>query len=159
MVSLGIDISTRRIAIGGIRDDNTLVTKMLELNPAARGARRLVGARMTAHAALGAHAGEALVIVVERPNHRSNGMALLGLAFCVIEAAQAACPGAIVMDCPPSTWKAQVLGHGHADKQAALAFAADLGHETNDDDVADALCLAEYGWARWRASNPGREAA
>lgn len=156
MIALGCDISTRKIAVAGIREDGSLVTRALELSPDARGARRLVGARLTAYAALGGHAGEAAVIVIENPYNRgfkgTPGMALLGVAFVCIEAAQSACPGAVVMDCPPATWRKSVLGHGRADKDDAVRFAAGLGYDGNDLDIAEALCIAQHGWERWHAS-------
>jgi hypothetical protein len=158
MIALGIDVSTRALAIAGIRDDDAtppgrIVTSKLELDRKARGARRLVGARLAAHAALSGHATEACVIAIEVPivGGRANNKELLAVAYVVVEAAQAACPNAIVMDVPLSTWRKDVLGHGNADKAAALVYAMDLGYTDGDDDLAEALCVAEYGWGRWRA--------
>lgn len=152
MIALGIDVSTKKIAIAGIRDNDTIVTKALELNPKARGARRLVGARLVARAALSGHASEACMVVVENPMHARPNMGTLGIAFVVIEAAQAACPNAVVMDCPPSTWRKSVLGHGRADKDDALRYVKRYGYLGNDDDIAEALCLAQLGWDRWNAA-------
>jgi hypothetical protein len=156
LIALGVDVSTRALAIAGIRDDDrrSIVTRKLELNPKARGARRLVAARTVAHAALGGHATEACVIAIEVPiiGGRANNKELLAVAYVVVEAAQAACPNAIVMDVPLSTWRKHVLGHGNADKAAALAYGTELGYTDGDDDVAEALCVAEYGWGRWRTA-------
>lgn len=149
MISLGIDVSTKKIAVAGIRSNGSVVTRALELNPDHRGARRLVAARTTAYAALGGHAGEACIVVIEEPWHRHNSAPLLGVAYVVIEAAQASCPGAVVMDVKPASWKKDVLGHGRAGKDDALEFAERYGYAGGDDDIADALCLAQLGWDRW----------
>ncbi len=152
MISLGVDISTKKIAIAGIRrgvKGFTLVTRSLDLSPDARGARRLVGARMIAYASLGGHNTEAAIIVVEAPINKAQNYELLAIANVVEEAAQSACQGAVVMSCPPATWKLAVLGRGNATKDDALAFAHGLGYVGDDDDIADALCLAQLGWNRW----------
>lgn len=151
MIALGIDVSTTKIAIGGIREDVSLVTKALELDPNARAARRLVGARLIAYAALGGHAGECCACVVENPLNRRPNMQLLGVAFVVIEAAQAAMPGAIVMDAHVGTWKKEALGDGHggASKDEVMAHAIALGYQGDDQDIADALVMADCAWGRW----------
>src|SRR3954453_3939708 len=150
MIWLGIDVSSKRLAIAGIRDAGGIVTKALELDPKARGARRLVGARTVAHAALGGHANEAAVIAVEAPiAHGANNNVLLGIAYVVMEAAQSACPGAVVMDVVPPTWRKAVLGKGNATKIHALDYADQLGYQGVDDDVAEALCVAAWGRGRW----------
>ncbi len=154
MIALGIDVSTRKLAIAGVRDDGSIVFHALELSRKARGARRLVGARTAAYGALGAYRTEACVIAVEVPiiGGRANNRELLAVAYSVVEAAQAACPDAVVMDVPLSTWRKAVLGRGNADKDDALRYAAGLGYHGDDVDLAEALCVAEYGWGRWRAA-------
>jgi hypothetical protein len=151
LIALGCDISTRKIAVAGIREDGSLVTRALELSPEARGARRLVGARLTAYAAFGGHAGEACACIVENPLNRRPNMQLLGVAFVVIEAAQAAMPGCVVMDAHVGTWKKEALGDGRggADKAEVMAHAVGLGYTGTDQDVADALCMADAAWGRW----------
>lgn len=158
MIALGIDISTKKIAVAGIREDGSIVTKGFELDPKARGARRLVGARLTAYAALGEHDREAAIIVVENPRTRGGDMGLLGTAFVVVEAAQAACTNVVVMDVYPASWKKAVLGYGRADKLDALRFAHGLGYVGGDDDIADALCIAQLGWMRWEQMTRDRAA-
>jgi Holliday junction resolvasome RuvABC endonuclease subunit len=151
VIALGIDVSTKKLAIAGIREDGSLVTKALELDPNARAARRLVGARLVAHAALGGHAGECCACIVENPLNRRPNMQLLGVAFVVIEAAQSAMPGAIVMDAHVGTWKKEALGDGHggATKEEVMAHAIALGYEGQDQDIADALVMADCAWGRW----------
>jgi Holliday junction resolvasome RuvABC endonuclease subunit len=151
MVALGIDCSTRKLAVAGIREDGSIATHALELSPTARGARRLVGARTVAHAVLQPYAGEACACVIENPLNRRANMQLLGVAFVVIEAAQAAMPGCVVMDAHVGVWKREALGDGYggADKALVMAHARGLGYEGDDQDLADALTMADCAWGRW----------
>lgn len=157
MIAIGCDVSTRKIAVAGIREDGSLVTRALELDPNARGARRLVGARMVAYAAFAPHVAECCACVVENPLVRRADMRLVGVACVVIEAAQSAMPGAVVMDVHVGTWKREVLGDGHggAPKSEVMAHARGLGYQGDDQDIADALALATCAWERWHgATNP-----
>lgn len=152
MIALGCDVSTKRLAICGIRDDpqRSIVTHALDLDPKARGARRLAAARTIAYGVLGAYTREACVIAVEEPFGRGRGgRELRGIAYVVLEAAQASCPNAAVMDVALGTWRSAVLGDGHAGKTEAFDHAAGLGYLGDDDDLAEALSVAEYAWQRW----------
>jgi uncharacterized membrane protein len=47
---------------------------------------------------------------------------------------------------PQSTWKKEIVGNGNAKKLAIMAHVAEhLGLVTEDDNVADARCILEYG--------------
>jgi Holliday junction resolvasome RuvABC endonuclease subunit len=154
VLCVGVDVSTKALAVGGIRADRSITVSRLELDPKARGARRLVGARSTAYGVLSAFAADVAVIAVEVPivGGRANNKELLAVAYVVVEAAQAACPGAIVMDVPLSTWRKDVLGRGNADKHDALWHVEKFGDMGDDHDIAEALCVAEYAWQRWDAA-------
>lgn len=151
LIALGCDISTRKIAIAGIRENGSIATHALALDPTARGARRLVAARETAFAVLKPYAGECAACIVENPLIRKPNMQLLGVAFVVIEAAQAAMPGAVVMDAHVGTWKKEAFGDGFggADKALVMAHAASLGYDGDDQDIADALAMADAAWGRF----------
>jgi Holliday junction resolvasome RuvABC endonuclease subunit len=159
MLSIGIDVSTRKLAVAGIREDGGIATHALELSPTARGARRLVGARTTAHAVLSSYANDCAACVIENPLNRRANMQLLGVAFVVIEAAQAAMPGAVVMDAHVGVWKREALGDGFggADKALVMAHARGLGYEGDDQDLADALAMADCAWGRWRRAQATRD--
>lgn len=155
-----MDVSTRKIAIGGIRDGGKIVTSVLELDPDARGARRLVGARLTAFAAFGAYRTECGACAVEIPLIKRADLRLLGVAAVVLEAAQAAMPGTVVMDVPVARWKKGALGdgHGNADKAEVMAHALTLGYQGSDQDVADALVIADYARGLWERATAGAAA-
>jgi hypothetical protein len=54
-----------------------------------------------------------------------------------------------VMDVPPATWRARILGNGRmsgaASKQAARVYCQRLGAAQRNHDQAEAVCIAMYG--------------
>jgi Holliday junction resolvasome RuvABC endonuclease subunit len=151
MIALGIDVSTRKLAIAGLREDGTITHHALSLDPDRRGARRLREARTTAWAVLdGYRLQDVCCVVVEIPwaANKSN-FALLAIAGVVMEAAQAALPQAVILDVPTPSWKSETVGHGNATKLEVGDHAAGLGYDGSDQDVADALCMAQMAWDRW----------
>jgi hypothetical protein len=148
MIALGVDVSTKKLAIAGIREDSTLTLHALSLDHTRRGARRLAEARSTAYAVLNGYSHECCTVMVEEPAG-GEVRELLRVACVVAEAAQAAVPGALVWTVGQSSWKKQLLGHGHAGKPVTLAFAHGLGYTGDDDDLGDALCMAQLAWERW----------
>jgi len=151
MIALGIDVSTKKLAIAGLREDGSITHHVMMLDPDRRGARRLREARTTAWAVLDSYRlQEVCCVAVEIPwaANKSN-FALLAIAGVAMEAAQAALPGAVILDVPTPTWKSETVGHGNATKLEVADHAAGLGYEGGDQDVADALCMAQLAWDRF----------
>lgn len=150
MNAIGIDPSTRRIAIAALTDKGRLKHRILSI-PDTRGAQRLRAIRDATADALTAFS-EVAVVVVEIPwaNPKfGSSFALLSTAAVLMEAAQFAHPGAIVLDMPTQSWKTNSVGHGNASKLAVMEHAYGLGLSVADQDVADAICMAQAGWERW----------
>lgn len=152
MIALGCDVSTKKLAFAGLREDGSITSHVLSLDPNRRGAHRLREARTTAWAVLDSYRlQEVCAVVVEIPWAGSSpSFSLLGIAAVVMEAAQAALPGAVVLDAPTQVWKRESVGHGNASKGEVADHAAGLGYEGGDQDVADALCMAQAGWNKFR---------
>lgn len=152
MIALGIDVSTKKLAIAGLREDGSITHHVLMLDPNRRGAQRLREARTTAWAVLdGYRLQDVCAVVVEIPwAANKSSFALLSVAGVVMEAAQAALPNAVVLDVPTPTWKSETVGHGNATKLEVLDHVRGLGYGGADQDVADALCMAEVAWNRFK---------
>lgn len=148
MIALGVDVSTWKVAICGIREDGSLTKHPVPLDRRAVGARRLLGARLAAFSVLGAYRNEACIVLVEEPARGD----IQRIACVVTEAAQAAIPGAVVMTARPNTWKLEALGYGAAKKPQIMEHARARGYEGDDQDIADAIGIADAAWGRWHAS-------
>lgn len=149
LVCLGIDVSSTKIAVGAIREDGSIAYHAAAL-PLGAGARRLLTGLEATRAVLHPYRAVAAVIVVEIPwASGASSFALLSMAGVAMAAAQQACPGAVVTDCPTPTWKLESVGRGNATKQDVMVHAHALGYTGVDQDVADALCMAQCGWVRW----------
>lgn len=156
MIALGIDVSTTKLAIAGVREDGSLTWHALPLNPDNRGARRLRAAREAGWAICDSYRKEASAVVVEIPwASGKSSFSLLAIAAVVMEAAQAAIPNAVVMDVPTPTWKLETVGHGNATKAEVMAHVRGLGYEGDDQDVADALAMAQCAGERWMRATKG----
>lgn len=83
--------------------------------------------------------------------HKANGGSTIALAE-VSTVVRTAAPWDHVEQVVPSTWKAAVLGYGHADKEDIQAWLAVTDPELADfcarEDETDASCIAMYGTMR-----------
>lgn len=155
---IGIDVSTRKVAIAGLRRDGSITHHALDINPSARGAHRLRAARDAAWAVLDTYRAQtpiALIEIPRGPQARGSGFSLLACAAVVMEAAQAAIPGAVVMEVVTSKWKVESVGFGNATKEECMEHAKGLGYDGADQDVADALCMAQAAANRWAKHERG----
>jgi Holliday junction resolvasome RuvABC endonuclease subunit len=167
MVSLGIDVSTRKIAVAALPEpgktftlDAPLRHDALDIPTGLAGARRLNQIRMRTYSHISRMYQHAAVIVIEIPWARADSsFALLSAAGVVMEAAQAAVVGAVVKEVPTPTWKAHSVGHGGANKSQVMDYARTLGYDGDDQDIADALAMAAAGWDFWRRDVDRAEAA
>jgi Holliday junction resolvasome RuvABC endonuclease subunit len=149
MIALGADVSTKKIALAALRDDGTFKLHNIAVID-ARGARRLMQVRAAVRVAVMGRFPETAVAAVEIPWAASaSSFSLLAIAAVTLEAIQAAVPGAVVLDVPTQTWKKDSVGHGNASKADVLAHAQGLGYQGDDQDSADALCMAQGAWERW----------
>lgn len=156
MIWLGIDVSSRKLAIAGIRESGSITYHAIPIAAGTAGARRLREARDATWAVMGAYRDDGATVTVEIPWASSKGgssFVLLSIAAVALEASQAAIPGAVVMDVPTSSWKMESVGYGNASKDDVMRHAAGLGYAGADQDVADALCIAQCGMERWLASD------
>lgn len=145
MIALGCDVSTKKVAIAGIREDGTQTHHTLLLDHNQRGARRLVEARSVAFTVLRGYRAECHSVMVEEAWKGD----IQRIAIVVSEAAQAALPGALVWTASPGMWKRETIGDGAATKDVVMAAAQGLGYEGRDQDLADALVMAQCAWERW----------
>lgn len=161
---LGVDVSTKKIAVAGLRYDGTIEQAVLFLDPDGRGARRLHEAREQVTDRLRGIFGPRVdAVCVETPWAGTRpSYPLLGLAAVCLEAIQATWPGAVVMDVTTGEWKRETLGdgHGNATKEQVMTHVrAAHGYSAGDQDVADALAMAECARERWWASMTDPEEA
>ena len=154
MVSLGIDPSTQKIAVAGLDEDGSVSHQVFYVPGDVAGARRLRYIRQVLAVEL-RQWPTVPVIVVEipwSPRSRGTSFSLLASAAVIMEAAQYAHHDAVVLDTPTASWKDDSIGDGRASKQDVMTHAIGLGLEVDDQDVADALCMAQAGWVRWHAA-------
>lgn len=146
MIAWGVDVSTRRIAIGAIDMTGAVHAVSRDVPQDRRGARRLVEVRRAAQTA-GWHlsqdfGGQPSAILVEDPTFGGRTNPPLIQAFGVVLEAMAfdyLCP---VLEIPVGTWKREALGKGNASKDDIWAEAMRLGIEPANQDEADAICIA-----------------
>lgn len=152
MICLGIDPSSKRLAFAALKDDGDIAHHVVVIPDELRGAQRLHSIRRVTVESLQGY-GMPVVIVVEIPwaNPKAGGSSfvLLSIAGVLMEAAQEACPYAVVLDMPTQVWKRDSVGNGNASKADVLTHAQALGMVGTDQDVADALCMAQAGWGAW----------
>lgn len=153
MLALGIDISTRKIAVVGITERGDLHTHAIGVPAGRTGAQRLCVMRTVLASSLKAERWQdTCVALVEIPwAAGSSSFALLSATGVVLETVQAQFPGAIVMDVPTPSWKRETVGHGMAPKQDCMTYAQGIGYDGTDQDLADAACMASAAWGRWHA--------
>lgn len=151
MTALGIDPSTQKIAVSGLDESGEVSHQVFRVPDDVVGARRLRYIRTLLHVEL-KQWQDVAVIVVEipwAPRARGTSFALLASAAVLMESAQAAHHGAVVLDLQTAVWKELSIGRGGASKEDVMAHALGLGLEVDDQDAADALCMAQAGWVKW----------
>lgn len=156
MIALGVDPSTKKIAVAGLTDRGETRSRIMPVGDIT-GARRLSVIREMTIAAVTtiAHNHEVAVIVVEIPwANPSSGSSfqLLASAGVILEASQHAHPGAVVLERPTQSWKKLSVGNGNASKTDCLDHAVALGWNGRDSDIADALCMAQAAWHEWHTA-------
>jgi Holliday junction resolvasome RuvABC endonuclease subunit len=160
VIALGIDPGSRRTAVSGLTDAGAVTSRVLAIPADLRGARRLVHARNVLAAHLAEHRDVAVVAVEIPWGGARSSFVLLSLAGVILEAAQTAHPGAVVLELTTGEWKRETVGHGAATKEAVLEHAHGIGLVGDDQDAADALCMAQAAFERWtRALEQARRAA
>jgi Holliday junction resolvasome RuvABC endonuclease subunit len=145
---LGIDPSSRRIAVAAITDTGDIGHHVQIIPDGHKGARRLHLIRRVMLDSLRAY-GRPEVVVVEVPWSPRPSVVLHQISGVLLEVAQEAFPCAVVIDMPTQVWKRDSVGPGNASKAQVLAHAHGLGLIGNDQDVADALCMAQAGFEAW----------
>ena len=149
MVALGIDPSSKRVAVAGLDENGSVSHQVFRIPDDLRGARRLRYIRILLEVELRQWT-QVAVVVVEIPwANSSSSFVLLSSAGVLMESAQAAHHGAVVLDLTTNSWKRDSVGKGNATKDEVMAHAFGLGLDVEDQDVADALCMAQAGWVRW----------
>lgn len=146
---VGVDVSTKKLAFAGISDDGQIHTAVRPIQD-ARGARRLNHVRAQTMAMTydrifdyKIEAVESVAVEIPWAGSRSS-FALLSVAAVTLEAVQALCPYAVVMELTTGEWKRESVGHGNATKLEVMTHALNRGLPVNhDQDLADALCIAE----------------
>lgn len=151
MIALGFDISTSKVAIAGITDQGDIQTHAVHVPAGHVGARRLCVLRSALASSLVASRWQdACIAVIEIPwAAGDSSFALLSATGVVMETVQHAFPGAVVMEVPTPSWKLETIGRGSAPKSDCMAYARIRGYDGDDQDIADALCMAACAWSRW----------
>jgi hypothetical protein len=144
VICLGIDPDSERVVIAGIDHAGNLTIGDYPIERGHIGAHRLRFLRETARQNLRGWRDVA-VIAVER---QFNGQ-MPGIAGVLCEAAQAAHHGAVVLELSAGTWKRDSVGHGNCSKPEYIAHAQSLGLESDDEDLAASVCLAQAAWVWW----------
>ena len=153
----GVDVSTRRIAFGAYAEgtDGPLVRAWSVevpdgLDPPARLAaiRRLV---MDVCHDTQPMQRPTLVVVEDANTGPSANKPLLAAVAVVVEGLYSAlrCP---VMEMPIGTWKRRSLGRGNAKKPEVWSHAVSLGANPQNQDEADAVCVAQAAHSLLEAS-------
>lgn len=155
MKSLGIDVSTKKIAFASIDQRGDIRVESVAIPKDTRAARRLQHVRMGSYSLALRMFSDACVIVVEVP---WPGWELLSIAAVTTEAVQSAVVGAVVCNENAAEWKKGTVGHGNASKEQYIAHAQARGYLGDDEDFAAAVCMAEYGWHLWHRDVEGKAA-
>lgn len=148
----GVDVSTKRVAIGAINPQGETHTVKADIDPELVGAVRLAALRRAARTAaweLGRiTSSRPSAILVEdanvgvgtnKPLIQAVGVVLEALAY------ENTCP---ILEIPIGTWKKDSIGNGAAKKDRVMSHAVELGFRGDTQDEADALCIAEAALRR-----------
>jgi hypothetical protein len=149
--SVGIDPALAKpTAIAALDEQGNIRTRTVI--GIGAGARRLLMIRSVALPFLRTF-NDVAVITVETPmavrGQQAGMISLLQCQGVLLEAAQHAHPGAVVLDSPPPTWKKWSVGNGNASKAEYIAHAQGLGLDSDDEDLAAAVCMAQAGLERF----------
>lgn len=142
--SLGVDVNTKVTAMVVVGQGAVHDTMLVHHRTGEQGPRRLMMIREAVRSALAGAHWRVDVAAVEIPVNHHRSWPLESAASVVQEAVQAHFPHAIVLDPEPSHWQEATIGAGRDAKPRSLAHARANGLETDDDNLADAYCLAEY---------------
>lgn len=145
LLALGVDCSTTQTAMVVLDHTGFRALRRVVHDTKEQGARRLMQIRAAVGGTLDMAAWDLSVATVEVPLNVQRSFALESCAAVVLEVIQHRYPHLIVLDPTPRQWQSFVLGGSVKGKGQALAHAEGLGLETDDDNLADAACIAEYG--------------
>lgn len=145
VLSLGVDCSTTQTALVVIDHNGFHALRRVIHDTKEQGARRLMQIRAAVGGALDCARWDLHVATVEVPVNVHRSFALESCAAVVLEVIQQRYPHLIVLDPTPRQWQAFVFDTAVRGKHQALEHASAHGLDTDDDNLADALCLAEYG--------------
>lgn len=149
LTALGVDVSTNKIALVALDTEGDLKAYNVPVMPGQHGAVRLRQVRAAVRAALQGRFPTVHAAMVEIPwAKRGSSFALLSIAGVCLEAVQSVHHGAVVFDVPTQTWKLESVGHGNATKAQVAEHARGLGLLGDDQDQADACCLAQAALER-----------
>lgn len=160
MWAWGFDVKSRGFSVGVLSDrgESSWATRDVDPRGKLRGAERLHLVRR-AVVTFAEQMPAPTVAMVELPVGRFPAPSLVQASGVVGEAVWDVwgCP---VMEATPTVWRLEVLGKGNADKRDALAYAAsEFGYFGDDDNEAEALCIAAHALRLATASLAHSEAA
>lgn len=150
MIFVGIDTAASKgVALAGFDDAGERLPSLFT-SPVFKqaGARRLSLIREWVYDTTPAGTAAA---VVELPFSPRSSFVLPSVAAVCMEAVQAKCPKAVVLEMPPSRWRKEFFGVGNAGKERAVAVADNAGLIATEDE-AEALCMALVARQRWMAA-------
>lgn len=154
MRSIGIDPDSTAFVMVSMDEDGGVVTRRVPLVKTRDQAARLVNIRMMATFQLVAE-NDVAVITIEIPWGNPSNPHLMAIHGVLQEAAKWTHPDAVVLATPTQSWKKDTVGRGNATKAEVMAHARARGLSESDQDLADALCMAESGWSRWNVAAAG----
>lgn len=146
-LALGIDCSTTCTALVLVDDDGFRAHRLVKHKTVDQGARRLMQVREQVFVTLQISGWTPDVCAVEVPLNVHRSFALESCAAVVMECVQTRWPQLIVLDPTPRQWQSWVFEGMVRGKGQALAYAAAAGLVTDDDNLADSLCIADYARA------------
>jgi Holliday junction resolvasome RuvABC endonuclease subunit len=153
ITAIGIDPAVSKpTAIASLDEQGNIRTREVNTPGRAVGARRLHMIRSVALPILRTFSDVAVVTVETPMAVRGQQAGMISLLQCqgvLLEAAQHAHPGAVVLDSPPTTWKKWSVGSGNASKAEYIAHAQGLGLDSDDEDLCAAVCMAQSGLEKW----------
>jgi len=151
VIALGIDCAlSKPIALASLDDQGDIRTRTVPVPKRVNGAPRLAAIRSAMSVVVSQF--DPVVVVVETPYGRrmSRGlMSSLQAQGVILEAVQAALPGALVLDLSPDDWKKHSVGRAKATRDEYIAHAQGLGLDSDDEDLASAVCQAQAGMELW----------